>query len=301
MADGMTEDIMFSVEVTTYNQREYIAQTLQSIIDQEHNYKYEILVSDDCSTDGTQEIIKEFQKKYPEIIKPIYNEKNLGPMKNYYQNISRAKGKYLMGCGGDDYWLPEKVAKQINFMERNLDFDVCYSLADVYDTNKKTITSKLGFNYKDFKELITIGNAIPALTLCIRRSFFINYLEQISPQNRGWLMEDYPFLIYTAFESNLFFFSDTFAVYRVLDNSVSHQTDIQKKITFEKSVYNIKQYFSERYSFSIEPFNETKLYEDFICRNSKLLCFLKAIKKTLKQIIKMIIPYGIILLIQKKK
>ncbi len=118
----INEELMFSVEVTTYNQKEYIGQTLQSIIDQEHNYKYEILISDDCSTDGTQNVIKEFQKKYPDIIKPRYNEKNLGAMKNYYTNIERAQGKYLMGCGGDDYWLPGKVQKQISFMEKNPGF-----------------------------------------------------------------------------------------------------------------------------------------------------------------------------------
>ena len=55
-------EIMFSVEVTTYNQKDYIAQTLQSILNQKHSYKYEILVSDDCSTDGTQDIIKEYKK-----------------------------------------------------------------------------------------------------------------------------------------------------------------------------------------------------------------------------------------------
>ena len=61
-------EIMFSVEVTTYNQKDYIALPLQSILNQKHSYKYEILVSDDCSTDGTQDIIKEYKKKYPDII-----------------------------------------------------------------------------------------------------------------------------------------------------------------------------------------------------------------------------------------
>ncbi len=86
-------EIMFSVELTTYNQKDYIAKTLQSIINQKHNYKYEILVSDDCSTDGTKSIIEDFYKKYPEIIKPVFNEKNLGAMNNYYATIARAKGK----------------------------------------------------------------------------------------------------------------------------------------------------------------------------------------------------------------
>ena len=177
------DELMFSVEVTTYNQREYIAQTLQSIIDQNHNYKYEILVSDDCSTDGTQEIIKDFYKKYPEIIKPVYNEKNLGAMPNYYATIMRAKGKYLMGCAGDDYWLPGKVEKQIEFMENNKSFAVCYGKAKLYNNNIKEITDEIGKNYLDFKDLLTIGDECPSLTICSRRDFFQKYLTAKTKTN----------------------------------------------------------------------------------------------------------------------
>ena len=290
-----SKDIMFSVEVTTYNQKEYIAQTLQSIIDQKHNYKYEILVSDDCSTDGTQDVIEEFHTKYPDIIKPLYNKKNLGAMKNYYQNISRAKGKYLMGCGGDDYWLPGKVEKQISFMERNLDFAVCYGKAECIDFFNEKKLQSLGENYLDFKTLLTEGNKCPALTLCIRRDCFIKYLDEIKPQEKDWLMEDYPFLIYAAFESLIYFLDITMAVYRVLAESISHQTDVQKKLKFDSSVHDIRKTFSQKYFVSIPHWDAESALNGYTSQN-KIAPF-----KYLKRIIKCFIPYGIVLLVQKIK
>ena len=288
-----TEDLMFSVEVTTYNQKDYIAQTLQSIIDQKHNYRYEILVSDDCSTDGTQDVIRQFHEKYPEIIKPVYNEKNLGAMKNYYATVSRAKGKYLMECSGDDYWLPGKVEKQIEFMERNLDFDVCYGKANILYEKENRIESNYGSNYKDFKEILTRGNSCPALTLCIRLVFFNRYLNEIKPQERSdWLMEDYPFLVYSAFESLIHFIDMPMAVYRSIENSVSHQIDIEKMLRFKKSGYDIQEFFSNRYAISTEKWDEKKMRKELLSNNKH------EIKHIAGKILKYLMPYWVLKLIK---
>ncbi len=293
----MIYELMFSVEVTTYNQKKYIAQTLQSIIDQNHNYKYEILVSDDCSKDGTQEVIKELHKKYPEIIKPIYNEKNLGAMQNYYQNITRAKGKYIMGCAGDDYWLPGKVETQIAFMENNVSFDVCYGKAELFCAANNKIISEVGKNYLKFKDIIIKGNECPALTLCIRRDAFQKYLEEIKPQEKNWLMEDYPFLIYAAYNSRIYFIDQPLAVYRVVENSISHQTNIEKKLKYEHSVYDIKKFFADKYNVQIPAFNINVERKKILQEKSTAHKIFKLIKKILKAFI----PYGIIKLFKKLK
>ena len=289
-----TEDLMFSVEVTTYNQKDYIAQTLQSIIDQKHNYKYEIVISDDCSKDGTQDVIRQFHEKYPDIIKPVYNEKNLGAMQNYYATVSRAKGKYLMECSGDDYWLPGKVEKQIEFMERNLDFAVCYGKADILHVNENRIESDYGSNYKDFKEILTKGNSCPALTLCIRRDFFCKYLDEIKPQDRSdWLMEDYPFLVYTAFESLIHFIDMPMAVYRSIENSLSHQMDIEKMLRFKKSGYDIQEFFADRYSVTTEKWDEQKMRKELLSNNENSSFPL------VRKIMKFLMPYWVLKLAKK--
>lgn len=291
----LDSEIMFSVEVTTYNQKEFIAQTLDSILNQKHNYRYEILIGDDCSSDGTQEIIKQYHKKFPDIIKPVYNKKNIGAMKNYYCTVMRAKGKYLMECAGDDYWLPGKVQKQINFMERNLDFAVCYGKAQVIDNINKEKTNSLGINYLNFEDLYYKGNGIPALTLCIRMDFFHKYLELIKPNEKNWLMEDYPFLIYSAFNTNLFFFNEYLAAYRIIENSISHQKDINKQIKFEKSIYDIRYFYSQLYNLEISEWNEKQIYEKLSPKKQNCNTIFRKIKK----IIKCLLPYGVIKVIKR--
>src|SRR5690606_25359461 len=102
----------------------FIRQCLDGIFMQKCNFEYEILIHDDASTDDTQKIIKEYQQKYPEIIKPILQTENQyskgvrGIMARF--NFPRAKGKYIALCEGDDYWTdPLKLQKQIDFLENN--------------------------------------------------------------------------------------------------------------------------------------------------------------------------------------
>ena len=106
--------IKISVCVIAYNHELYIAQCLQSIIDQRCSFNFEIVVRDDCSQDNTLEIIKDFKVKYPDIVRLIEATENLGANKNILAVFSAAKGEFLALCEGDDYWLDdEKLAKHI--------------------------------------------------------------------------------------------------------------------------------------------------------------------------------------------
>ncbi|MEE3410072.1 MAG: glycosyltransferase [Treponema sp.] len=283
--------VLFSVVVLTYNQKDFINETLKNIIKQKHKYKYEILVGDDCSIDGTQKIIEQYTIKYPYVIKPVYNKKNLGAMANFYATAARAKGKYLMFCSGDDYWLPGKVVKQIEFMERNLDFAFCYSKANVDGGQGFGSTKYTGSNLLDFKDLYYKGNKIPALTVCARMDFFKKYLQEVNPQEKNWLMEDYPFYLYAAFESKIYFINETLAVYRVVENSLSHQVDINKELRFEKSVYDIKKFFADKYSLKIGSWNEKR-----ICKKIKRARKQSVLCEKIKRLLKCFVPYGFIVL-----
>ena len=99
---------MVSIICNTYNQEKYIAQCLDGFLMQKTNFSFEILVHDDCSTDGTQKIIKEYQSRFPDIIKPIFQKVNLYSQgkRNLInaEQYSRVKYKYVALCEGDDYW-----------------------------------------------------------------------------------------------------------------------------------------------------------------------------------------------------
>ncbi len=109
-----------SVCVITYNQEKYIRQCLQSIVDQKTDFDFEVIVGDDCSTDGTRAIVQEFADRYPGIVKPIYQEKNIGRGCHNYLTVHRAaRGKYVAHVDGDDQCLPNKLSIQVAYLDGN--------------------------------------------------------------------------------------------------------------------------------------------------------------------------------------
>lgn len=244
----MTEYLMLSVLVITYNQENFISQTLDSVLSQKHDYKYEIVIGEDCSTDGTKKIIEEYSAKYPEVIKPVYNNPNKGLIRNYFETIALCKGKYIMDCAGDDWWLPGKVKKQIEFMEAHPDVGMCYGKARQFlQKRNKLFWKKIGFKKETFEELIK-GNGIPALTICMRKTELDRYVAEENPAEKYWLMEDYPMWLWFSLNSRICFLNDTFAVYRVLDDSLSHFEKIDDRaMKFIKSEQEIRSYFLNKY------------------------------------------------------
>jgi len=132
-------DILVSVCVITYNHCNYIRQCLDAILMQQTIFPIEVIVNDDCSTDGTAEIIKEYELKYPHLFKPIYQVEN-----QYSKGVRgmfakfcfpKAKGKYIAMCEGDDYWTdPLKLQKQVDFLENNEDYSMCFHGAKIIST-----------------------------------------------------------------------------------------------------------------------------------------------------------------------
>lgn len=108
-----------SVCVVTYNQEKYIGKCLQSIVDQETDFAFEVIVGDDCSTDRTRSIVESFAERYPGIVRPLFHEKNLGPTKNYLSVHNQAKGLYVAHLDGDDYCLPGKLKTLAAHMDTN--------------------------------------------------------------------------------------------------------------------------------------------------------------------------------------
>ena len=116
-ASAPTKAAKVSVCVVTYNQEKYIRQCLQSIVDQVTDFDFEIIVADDCSTDGTREIINEFARKYPYIFRLFFHDKNIGALPNFRFVHGKAIGKYIAHMDGDDYVLPGKLQAQANFLD----------------------------------------------------------------------------------------------------------------------------------------------------------------------------------------
>lgn len=142
----MSNLIIVSVVCIAYNQEKYIRKTLEGFVNQVTNFEYEVLIHDDASTDKTPEIISEYAKKYPDLIKPIYQKKNqyskgVSVLAKY--NYPRAKGKYIAYCEGDDYWCDNyKLQKQYDQMEMHEECSICVHDVQCIDKNGTVLNQR---------------------------------------------------------------------------------------------------------------------------------------------------------------
>ena len=162
-----------SVLMLTYNHEKYIAQAVEGVMMQKVDFDFELIIGDDCSTDKTTKIIQGYKNKFPDIIKPILRTENIGAGNNYVDINKKAKGKYIAHCEGDDYWTdPNKLQKQVDFLEANPEYVLCSHNGTILDeigtgqTGKKLI--KTDTDYEFNTEDLLISNRASTLTVMFR-------------------------------------------------------------------------------------------------------------------------------------
>lgn len=182
-------EIMVSIFCTAYNHEKYIAAALEGFVNQRTTFAYEALVHEDASTDGTAAIIREYERKYPEIIKPIYQTENQYS-KGYYiiwnLFVEKSRGKYIAMCEGDDYWIdPEKLQKQVDYMEAHPECTLCFTNGKLEDNGKITqrVIPRTAANRKAYKPgdcdynmgEMALLDYIPTATILFRKDSLANY------------------------------------------------------------------------------------------------------------------------------
>ncbi len=122
-----------SVVTVCYNQEQYIEEALKGFVEQKVDFDFEVIVSDDKSTDKTPEIVRRYAKEYPHIIKPILRKKNVGAVKNFVEAMRATTGTYVALCEGDDFWSdPTKLQRQVDFLDKNPDYAVSFHPVRVF-------------------------------------------------------------------------------------------------------------------------------------------------------------------------
>ncbi len=176
MPNNDNKEILVSICSITYNHALFIRQCLDGFIMQKCDFDFEILIHDDASTDETSQIISEYQNKYPNLIKPIYQTENQWSkgerrIQSKY-NFSRAQGKYIALCEGDDYWTdPLKLQKQVDFLESNLEYVVCHHSFDVIDGEGTVVKDRSTDMKNDYSsEEMAIGKAFMSTNTMLFRN-----------------------------------------------------------------------------------------------------------------------------------
>jgi len=168
---GSLDAPLVSVVCHTFNHEQFIEDALNGFLMQETKFPFEIIVHDDASTDNTQRLIKRYQRQYPKIIKPIFQEENIYQkgLRPLMFSFPAAKGNYIAFCEGDDFWIDvQKIQTQVSFLEENPDYVVCYTAAIPFQNNV-VIDRDFGGALQDLAATeLQKGPAIYTLTTCFR-------------------------------------------------------------------------------------------------------------------------------------
>ncbi len=279
----LVKEPVFSTFMVTYNHAPYIAQAIQGVLQQETSFPFELVIGEDCSTDGTHEIVLEYQKKHPDIIRVITSDHNIGAIKNGYRTEKVCRGKYIAYCDGDDYWHhPQKLQKQVDFLESNPDYGMVHSDFDklINRTGKiiKSINKQNNVKIPDdnFFEELLVENFIGACTVCARSKLIRQANIYNCGQYGNWMMGDRPLWMEISRHSKIGYIDESLAVHRILEESASYSKDIKKMFAFIKSSYAVRFYFIEKYGCSektkdivLRDYHRRILFYLFLLRDEK--------------------------------
>jgi len=213
----------------TYNHAPYIAQAIDSVLAQEASFDYELVIGDDCSTDGTGEIVRAYRDMYPGIIRLHQQERNLGLYAN--QDIVRrsCRGKYIAWLEGDDYWTSsQKLQKQVNLLESHPEYSCCFHWSNWIEPGR----SPHNFGPPHIKpfftldDLLRFGHFVPTSSLLVR-----NHLKETYP---SWMKEsdimDMSYLILFAQHGHLGFIDEVMSSYLHHGSGLFSGTEASQKI-----------------------------------------------------------------------
>lgn len=128
MSDLICEPILISVIIPSYNRSDTVGETIESIVTQQVNARIEVVIGDDCSTDDARKVLLTYKEKYPDLIRLIFHEHNIGLGANWATCVKACNGKYICNCDNDDYWHnPKKLQLQLDYMEANLSSNVLFT------------------------------------------------------------------------------------------------------------------------------------------------------------------------------
>jgi len=204
-----------SVLMITYNHERYIRQALDSVLMQDVDFDFEIVVGEDCSSDSTRAILVEYSQKHPDKIRLLLRDRNMGAVPNFYDTLSQCRGQYVALLEGDDYWSgTQKLKKQVAFLDEHPDYASCFhNVIGHYEDGRKPDYSYVRADHKETLELedLLVVNLIPTCSCVFRRGL----IDPIPSWAFGLKMADYPLHILNAQFGKTAYLDEVMGVYRV--------------------------------------------------------------------------------------
>ena len=250
-----------SVLMITYNHDNFIVQALESVLKQKVNFEYEIVIGDDFSTDNTREIILEYAANYPDKIKPLLHEHNLGlaGKNNLVNTLTACNGDYIAILEGDDYWTSEhKLQEQIDLLDAHSDYSICFhNCEEFYEDGSKPSWNYCLDDQKDIstlEDLISKCNFIPTCSVVFRNNLFKSFPDWFYTLSMG----DWTLHILNAQHGNILYINKVMGKHRwhaggiwTLRNQALNILDVMKayRVVDRYLNYKYKDIVSERMSY----------------------------------------------------
>lgn len=280
MPDGT---MMVSVLCATYNQENYIRQCLDSVLAQETDFRFEVIVRDDCSTDNTTKLVLEYAEKYPDKVIPLILEENhYSHGKNdlaFIKLFSLIRGRYFAICEGDDFWTdPKKLQTQVDFMEAHPEYSMCCHAAYLTDENGLILKNRVFPDRAESRDLavekIISGWSMATNTLMIRKSSWGN--DQVVPFQGKCLNEDYGIEVYTALKGKVYYLDRVMSAYRMNSNGSltvfykSHKDVLRERaVEFSNMMDRLNEYTGHKYDGVIQKYRRKRLFDTYAVLNDR--------------------------------
>ncbi|AWV99871.1 glycosyltransferase family 2 protein [Arcticibacterium luteifluviistationis] len=231
----MVANPMVSVVMITYNHELFIEESLLSILNQETSFEYEVIVGNDHSTDKTDSIVQSIIETHPKGYRVNYynNNPNLGVTTNSKKALDMVRGKYMALCEGDDFWIDnQKLQKQVDFLEQNDDFAICFHNTRVDYFDKKVPSYYVNENIE--KDVFTLDDMIGEDEIWFTATASLMIRSAAYGKTPDWLLTsksgDIPIIILAARRGKIKYLPDVMAVYRKNLASYSHTDSHEDKL-----------------------------------------------------------------------
>jgi glycosyltransferase involved in cell wall biosynthesis len=240
-----------SVAMITYNHERFIAQALESALTQKVNFDYEIVVGEDCSTDGTRAIVSDFQGRYPDRIRAMLRERNLGANRNFVATLEECRGEYIATLEGDDYWSTvDKLQKQVDFLDARPDCAICCTrVRFLYETGRAEheVFPHLPAGAYTVEDLLK-GNFVFPCSTVLRR--------ELIPRIPRWFyrmkMGDWPLFAMVTQKAKIELMDDITAIYRVHAGGIWSSLGAEARVReSERMLRALNSYFHYEYTDTI--------------------------------------------------
>lgn len=241
---------MVSIRTSTYNHGPYIRQCIEGVLMQKTTFSFEYIIGEDCSTDETREIVLEYSKKYPNIIRVVTADYNVGSKANGRRCIQRCRGKYMAICEGDDYWIdPLKLQKQFEFLEQNEEYSMCFHRCkEIFDG----INKEKAFLHLESREY-TGFDILKKWSIPTASVLFRNYGDYLCQNCNGIFYGDIFLFLLLAEKGKLYCLPDIMSVYRRNLNGVtSLPYNTQLLYSYFRHYKSLDSFFKGKYHTILE-------------------------------------------------